>query len=193
MNIAIILGTTRPGRFGVQVGEWVASTVKDHAGATFEVVDLAEVNLPLFDEQLPPMQGKYANPHTKAWAKTIAKFDGFVFVTGEYNRSMPAALKNAIDYLYAEWRHKPAAFVTYGADSGGMRAAEHLRGTLSNFGVYVQAEQVSLPRYWTQLDDAGAFQPTEQQDQSLHTLLDSIVFWSGVFQDARAKFAAQAQ
>src|SRR5690554_3697340 len=107
MKIQIITGTTRPSRFGITAAEWFHQFAQQHApeGVEFELVDLKEVNLPLLDEAVPASQNKYANQHTKDWAAKVAQADGYVFVTGEYNHSYPASLKNAIDYLYNEWNH----------------------------------------------------------------------------------------
>jgi NAD(P)H-dependent FMN reductase len=139
IQIAVILGSTRPGRRAETVARWVAEAAGRHpavkAGeASVELVDLADYGLPLLDEPLPAASGHYRNAHTKRWAATIDRFDGFVFVTSEYNSSMPAALKNAIDYLYAEWNHKAAGFVSHGVN-GGIRAVEHLRQIMGDIKI----------------------------------------------------------
>jgi hypothetical protein len=115
-NIGIILGSTRPGRVGHQVAEWVAEQGGQHDGIDVEVVDIEDYGLPVFDEPQSPLLGSYAHAHTQEWSKRIAEFDGYVFVTPQYNRSIPAALKNAIDYLYGEWNNKAAGFVSYGSN-----------------------------------------------------------------------------
>src|SRR6266403_2398972 len=126
LRIAIIIGSTRPGRNGEAVGKWVYEIAQKRSGAEFELVDLKDFNLPLLDEPMPPIMGQYSKPHTKAWAAKIATFDGFVFVTPEYNHSTSGALKNAIDFLFREWHDKAAAFVGYGS-VGGARAVEQVR------------------------------------------------------------------
>src|SRR5215813_3097860 len=103
LKIAIILGSTRPNRVGGIVAEWVNDNAGKRSDASFELIDLADVGLPFLDEGMPPSVGQYANQHTRDWAARIASFDGFVFVTPEYNHSIPAALKNALDFVYAEW------------------------------------------------------------------------------------------
>src|SRR5271154_7253470 len=125
-RIAVILGSTRPGRRGAQVAGWVREHAKPRTEAAFELVDLADYPLPHLDEPLPPSMGQYQNAHTQDWAATIGRFDGFIFVTPEYNHSTSGVLKNAIDFLYAEWNNKAMGIVSYGA-AGGTRAAEHLR------------------------------------------------------------------
>jgi len=125
-RIAVILGSTRPGRRGEQVARWVMDHARHRPEAEFELVDLVDHPLPHLDEPLPPMMGQYQNAHTRDWAATISQFDGFVFVTPEYNHSTSGVLKNAIDFLYAEWNNKAMGVVSYGT-VGGTRAAEHLR------------------------------------------------------------------
>src|SRR5450432_40922 len=111
LRVAIITGSTRPGRKADTVAAWVHGIAAQRTDASFEVVDIAAYHLPLLDEQLPPAMHMYEKPHTKKWAEKIAQFDGFVFVTPEYNHSTSAALKNAIDYLHLEWSDKAASFV----------------------------------------------------------------------------------
>ncbi len=176
-KIAIIIGSTRANRFGPKVAEWFKSVADEVGDATFSVIDLADVNLPFLDEPKPPMAGEYQNEHTKAWAQTVAGFDGFVFVTPEYNHGYSAALKNALDFLYAEWNHKPVAFVSYGAGAGGARAVEQLREVIINLRMFALNDHVSFVNYWTQLGDAG-LQPNEQQISLAKELIKNIAFWS---------------
>ena len=123
LQVGIIIGSTRPGRKADAVASWVHEIAKQRTDAAFEVVDIADYNLPLLDEPVPPSIGKYSKDHTKKWAAKIATFDAFVFVTPEYNHGTSAALKNAIDFLFAEWNNKAAGFVGYGS-AGGVRAIE---------------------------------------------------------------------
>lgn len=138
LRVAIIAGSTRPGRKAGTVARWVHGIAARRDDAAYEVVDLADYGLPLLDEPVPPMAGRYQHPHTLKWAATVASFDAYVFVTPEYNRSVPGALKNALDYLFAEWNDKAAGFVGYGFH-GGVHAIEHLRlilGELKIAGAY---------------------------------------------------------
>lgn len=185
-RIKIIIGSNRPNRFGVQPAAWIQELAKEHPGAIFEIVDLGEINLPLLDEPLPAISGKYQNEHTKAWSKTIAEADGFVFVTPEYNHATSAVLKNAIDYLAAEWRHKPVAFVSYGVE-GGVRATDNLRVIGGNLSMYPLYEQVSLVNYWSLLDENGKLVPTDEHAQKAHKMLTALIFWSETFKTAREK------
>ena len=120
-RIGIILGSTRPNRNGEQVARWVFDIASQRADAEFELVDLRDYPLPHLDEPMPPSLGQYANDHTKEWAQKIVSFDGFVIVTPEYNHGTSGVLKNAIDYLYAEWNNKAVGFVSYGARWRGAR------------------------------------------------------------------------
>ena len=123
LKVGIIVGSTRPGRKAEAVARWVHEIALKRTDADFEVVDIEDFNLPLLDEPIPPSMGQYSKPHTKAWAAKIDSFDAFVFVTPEYNHGTSGALKNAIDFLFAEWNHKAAGFVSYGG-GGGLRAVE---------------------------------------------------------------------
>src|SRR6266581_394118 len=125
LRIAIIIGSTRPGRKAETVAKWVYEIAEHRSDVEFELVDIKDFNLPLLDEPLSPIMGQYSRPHTKVWADKITSFDGYVFVTPEYNHGISGALKNAIDFLYAEWTNKAAGFVSYGGASGA-RAVEQL-------------------------------------------------------------------
>jgi NAD(P)H-dependent FMN reductase len=142
-RIAIIIGSTRPGRNGESVARWVLEHAQQREGVEYELVDLADWNLPHLDEPMPAAAGQYANDHTKAWAAKIAEFDGYLFVTPEYNHSTSGALKNAIDFVGAEWYNKAAGFVSYGV-FGGARAVEHLRLVLSQLQVATVSAFVGL-------------------------------------------------
>jgi NAD(P)H-dependent FMN reductase len=118
IKIAIIVGSTRPGRNGEAVAKWVYEVSRKRSDAEFELVDIKDFNLPLLDEPMPPIMGQYSKPHTKTWAAKVGSFDAYVFVTPEYNHGTSGALKNAIDLLFAEWNNKAAGFVSYGGASG---------------------------------------------------------------------------
>lgn len=186
-NIKIIVGSTRPNRFGIQPATWIHELSKKHPEANFELVDLKEVNLPMFDEATPPIMHQYAQEHTKKWAEVIGNADGFIMVTPEYNHSFPAALKNAIDFVGAEWGYKPVSFVSYGADAGGTRAIEQLRGVVGVLRMYALGEQVTIANYWAQLNEEGKFQPNDQQIEAAEKMLTAIAFWSEKMKAARAE------
>ena len=175
-RIGIILGSTRPNRNGEQVARWVYDIASRRSDAEYELVDLRDYPLPHLDEPLPPSMGQYQNDHTKAWADKIASFDGFVIVTPEYNHSTSGVLKNAIDYLYAEWNNKAVGFVSYGG-VGGARAAEHLRLVAGELQMADVRQQVALSML-TEFENFSVFRPGEYNRTALDTLLDQIVAWS---------------
>lgn len=175
-RIGVILGSTRPGRRGEQVARWVLEQAANRSDATFELVDLAEYPLPHLDEPLPPSLGQYQNQHTLDWAATIGRFDGFIFVTPEYNHSTSGVLKNAIDFLYAEWNNKAMGVVSYGA-VGGARAAEHLRLIAGELKMADVRTNVALSMF-TDFVDFTDLEPGQHQVQALSTLMDEVVAWS---------------
>ncbi len=184
LRTAIIIGSTRPGRKAAAVAAWVNQIASSRDDATFELVDLADYELPVLDELLPAVYGRYQHFHTNAWAETIASFDAFLFVTPEYNRSIPGALKNAIDFLYGEWLNKAAGFVSYGIDAGGVRAVEHLRLVMSEFQVADVRAQVTLSL--RDDFDGDTFTPQPHRCKSLDILLDRLTAWGTALKTVRA-------
>lgn len=175
MKIAIIIGSTRPGRKGEAVAKWVYELASKRTDATFEIVDVAEANLPLLDEPGPAITGKYTHDHTKAWSQKIAPFDAFVFVIPEYNHGLSAATKNALDFLYAEWVNKAAGIVSYGA-IGGARAAEQLRMVMAQLQLADVQAQVMLS---LNTDFEGNTpKPGAHQEKALTTMLGQVVAWA---------------
>ena len=192
MNIAIVTGSTRPGRNNIAVARWAFELAAKRADASFELVDIADYQLPLLDEPIPPALGRYSHAHTKRWAAKIASFDGYVFVAPEYNHGTSAALKNAIDYLYAEWNDKAAGFVSYGA-VGGARAVEHLRLVMGNLMVADVTRQVMLSLF-TDFENMSVFRPDPRHETELHAMLDQVIAWAGALKPLRsAKDASLAQ
>jgi NAD(P)H-dependent FMN reductase len=157
LRLAIIIGSTRPGRVGESVAHWVYELARTRQDAEFELVDIADFNLPLLDEPVPPSQGRYSKEHTKVWAAEASSFDGYVFVTHEYNLGISGALKNAIDLLYSKWNNKAAGFVGYGS-AGGVRAVEHLRLVMAEVQVATVRNQVSLSPF-TDFENFTTFKP----------------------------------
>lgn len=123
-RIAIVVGSTRPTRICVNVATWVRNNLPADSILSFELLDLAAIDLPFLDEPLKPALHQYAHEHTKRWSHVVTGFDGFIFVFPQYNWGYPGVLKNAVDYLYDEWRNKPATVVTYGTRGGGKAAAQ---------------------------------------------------------------------
>ncbi|WP_250003089.1 NADPH-dependent FMN reductase [Actinoplanes sp. M2I2] len=182
-KIGIILGSTRPGRNGEAVAKWVLDVAAKRDDAEFELVDLLDYNLPHLDEAIPPSMGQYSKPHTIEWAKKIDSFDGFIFVTPEYNHSTSGALKNAIDFLFKEWNNKAVGFVGYGA-VGGARAVEHLRLIAGELMMADVRAQVLLSLA-TDFENWSTFLPSERQEQALTTVLDQTVTWSKALEPIR--------
>jgi NAD(P)H-dependent FMN reductase len=184
LKVAIILGSTRPGRNGEAVAKWVHDIASRRTDATLELIDLRDFDLPLLDEPLPAVLGQYSQPHTKAWAAKIAEFDAFVFVTPEYNHGIPGALKNAIDFLYREWNHKAAGFVSYGGHANGSRAVEHLRLVLAELHVATVRSQVLLSLL-TDFENFSLFKPNAHREAAVTAMLDEVLAWGGALQSLR--------
>jgi NAD(P)H-dependent FMN reductase len=192
LRVGIILGSTRPGRRGEQVAKWVLDTatqVRDDA--EFELVDLADFDLPLLDEPMPASSGLYEKAHTRAWSEKIATFDAFVFVTPEYNHVPSAALINAIDFLHREWNDKAAAIVSYGASASGLRAVEVLRLMLSESHIAHVRQNVAFS-LMTDFENFSVLTPGPQHEKHLDTLLDQLVAWGTALQGVREQRLAVA-
>ncbi|WP_049564730.1 NADPH-dependent FMN reductase [Nonomuraea sp. SBT364] len=183
IDIGIVIGSTRPGRNGENVARWVHDLGAKRDDARFELIDLQEHALPHLDEPLAAASGSYDHPHTREWSERIARFDGFVFVTPEYNRSTSGVLKNAIDFLYAEWADKAAAFVSYGVD-GGVRAAEHLRQVLGQLRVATVQAGVALSLH-NDFENFADFRPAAHQEDRVTAMLDQLVSWSRALRPLR--------
>lgn len=185
LKLAIIIGSTRPARVGEAVARWVYELAQKRGDAQYELVDIKDFDLPLLDEPIPPSQGKYSKEHTKKWAATIASFDGYVFVTPEYNHGTSGALKNAIDFIYTEWNNKAAGFVGYGS-AGGVRAVEHLRLVMAELQVATVRNQVALSLF-TDFENFTAFKPASFHEGSVSKMLDQVIAWSGAMKTLRGK------
>jgi NAD(P)H-dependent FMN reductase len=184
IRIGIIIGSTRPGRAGAKVAAWVHRTAAAHAAdVEFELVDLVDFPLPHFDEPVGPAHRSSERAAVRRWAERIDGFDGYVFVTPEYNHSTSGVLKNAIDYLYPEWNDKAAGIVSYGG-AGGARAAEHLRLILGELMIADVRQQVALSILH---DFEGFTEPTpgDLHAAQLGTLVDQLVAWSTALRTVR--------
>ena len=183
IRVGIIVGSTRPGRKADAVARWVHGLAAARGDAEYSIVDVAEFGLPLLDEPVPPSQGKYSQPHTKRWAAAIAPLDAFVFVTPEYNHGTSGALKNAIDFLYAEWNNKAAGFVGYGS-AGGTRAVEQLRLVLAECQVATVRAQVALSLA-TDFESYTTFKPDPRHERSVKAMLDQLIAWGSALRPLR--------
>lgn len=185
LKIAIIIGSTRPGRIGEGVAKWVYEVAQKRTDAKFELVDIKEFNLPLLDEPAPSFMGQYTKQHTKTWSAKIDSFDGFVFVAPEYNHGISGALKNAIDFLNREWNNKAAGFVSYGGN-GGSRAVEHLRLVLAELQVATVRNQVLLSLR-ADFENFSTLKPAPQHEQEMGVMLDQLSAWGEALKQLRAK------
>jgi NAD(P)H-dependent FMN reductase len=183
LKVGIITGSTRPNRKSPDVAKWVLEIGRKRGDAEYEIVDIKDFELPLLDEPMPPSMGQYQQPHTKRWAAKIASLDAFVFVSPEYNHGIPAALKNAIDFLFAEWKDKAAGFVSYGG-AGGARAVEHLRLVLAEVHVATVRAQVLLSLR-SDFESFTTFKPEPHHEKSVGAVLDQVVAWGGALKQLR--------
>jgi len=190
LKIGIILGSTRPGRVSPQVGTWVYEQAKSRTDAQFEIIDIADYDLPVYDEAVPPGYHNYQKDHTKKWAEKVGGLDAFIFIAAEYNHGVTGALKNALDFIYAEWNNKAAGFVSYGS-TGGARAVEHLRGIMAELQVADVRAHVSLSGF-TDFENWTVFKPADNHKGQLSTLIDQLVAWGGALKTVREKQAAKA-
>lgn len=173
--LQVIICSTRPTRVGKAVGDWFVETARQHGGLEVQVADLAEIDLPLLNEPHHPAMQKYQFEHSKAWAKRIAGSDAVVLVTPEYNYGMPATAKNALDYLFWEWGHKPVGFVSYGGMSGGIRSVQMLKEVVTTLRMYPMSATVSIPNVAESVsDDKSTFTPNELVVESGQALLDEL-------------------
>jgi NAD(P)H-dependent FMN reductase len=183
--LQVITASTRPGRRGIAVARWLSRVAQEHGGFDVELVDLAEVGLPVFDEPNHPRMQRYTHQHTKDWSATVSRADAFVFVTPEYNHSFPASLKNALDYLSLEWADKPAGLVTYGGVSAGLRAAAALKPVLAALRVVPVVEAVSVPFFTQFLTEDDEFVPNAELEAGAKAMLDELARLTPALQQLR--------
>lgn len=190
-NIAIIIGSTRKTRFADKPAAWLLEKAKERTDMTFELVDLRDFDLPLFDEMASNLWMPSQDPKAVAWQEKLAGFDGYIFLTAEYNHSITGALKNALDQAYKEWNRKPMAAMGYGG-VGAARAVEHLRG------IGVELQMVPLRNAvhlgggeFMKVSPLGQDLPMSEVDgvltPSLNAMLDELAWWADATMVARAK------
>jgi NAD(P)H-dependent FMN reductase len=174
-RLSIIIGSTRPGRAGLPIADWFADRARAHGGFEIDLVDLAELNLPMLDEPNHPRLRQYTHQHTKDWSARVAGSDAFVIVTPEYNHGYSAAVKNAIDYLHHEWHYKPVGFVSYGGVAAGTRAMQQLKQVVTALRMLPLTDAVNIPFHTQFLDDDGRVQANEVMEQAADVMLDELV------------------
>jgi NAD(P)H-dependent FMN reductase len=176
--LQVVIGSTRPGRIGPSIAKWIADRAEVHGGFEVEIVDLAEVGLPLFDEPNHPRLSDYAYDHTKRWSEIVSRGDAFVFVCPEYNHGINAALKNALDFLYHEWQRKAVGFVSYGGVSAGTRAVQQLKQVATALRMIPIVESVNLPFPHAHVNESGEFNPGEAAEHAATAMLDETERWT---------------
>jgi NAD(P)H-dependent FMN reductase len=178
LKLNIIIGSTRPGRVGPAVARWVHEVAHQTSRFDVELVDLADFELPLLDEGNHPAMGRYEHEHTKRWSQSVAAADAFLFVTPEYDYFAPAALVNAIQFLFHEWTYKPAAIVSYGGVSGGLRSAQVLRSLLGNLNAVAINQPVPISFVRQLVGEDGVFRPELIIKEGTETLLMELQKWA---------------
>jgi NAD(P)H-dependent FMN reductase len=181
----VVIASTRPGRSGRAIGEWFRDRAVAEGAFDVELVDLAEVGLPFFDEPHHPRLKQYVNAHTKEWSATVERGDAFVFVTPEYNHSFNAVLKNALDYLHHEWRHKAAGFVSYGGVSGGTRAVIGLRLVVGTLKMVPVTEAVNIPFHPQVMSEDGQVRPNDVMTAAADAMLAELARLTGALRAMR--------
>lgn len=189
-KIAIVTGSVRSGRQSLNIAKWAKSIADERTDAEFEILDIADFNLPVWDEALPPRMAASEKDVTKAWTSKVDEFDGYLFIVSEYNHSITGALKNALDYLSVEFENKAAAFISYGS-VGGARAVEHLRGILSEMGAAHVRNQVTMGLA-SDFENYSVFTPTQYSTSTVSPTIDQLVSWSKAMESVRANEADTA-
>lgn len=177
-KLKVIVASTRNGRQGIAVANWFVDKVKKHESFETEVLDLKEIALPMLDEPNHPRLKDYQYDHTKAWSKKVNEGDAFVFIVPEYNYGMPPSVVNAIDYVFSEWHYKPAALVSYGGISAGLRSAQMSKLILTTVKLVPLTEAVSIPFFTKNINDEGVFISNEPIDNSYDIMMAELVKWT---------------
>src|SRR5262245_37744333 len=191
-TLQIIIASTRPGRVGLPVAEWVEAAAAKHGGyERAEVIDLAERDLPFMNEPNHPRLRRYEHQHTKDWSATIDRADAFVIVMPEYNYGFTAPLKNAIDYLHHEWAYKPVGLVSYGGVAAGARAAQMIKQVLTTLKMMPLPEAVQIPFVAQFLDEDRAMRPNTILEAASVAMLDELARWTDALADLREQARAR--
>ena len=184
MKLTVVLASVRDGRAGEAIAQWFVTRAKEHGKFDIEIADLKELNLPIMNEPQHPRLKKYVHESSKRWSGIVGGSDAFVFVTPEYNYTMPPALVNALDTLYHEWTYKPVAFVSYGGVSGGIRSVQTAKLMVTGFKMMPMVEAVNIP-FYSQLMQDGVFKSNETHDKAVAPMLDELARWSEALKSLR--------
>jgi NAD(P)H-dependent FMN reductase len=184
-TLQIIIASTRPGRVGPSVAAWFHDRAVKAGDFDVELIDLAEVNLPMYDEPKHPRFGEYVHQHTKDWSATIKRGDAYVFVIPEYNYGYNSAIKNAIDYLNKEWQYKPLGFVSYGGVAAGTRAMQMLKQVVSALKMVPMTDAVNIPFVQQFLDEQRVLQPNDVMESAATALIAELARWTSAMQTLR--------
>ena len=186
-TLKIISSSTRPGRKGPAIAQWIYEKAKGHAEFDVELLDLAVIKLPFMDEPEHPRLKKYQHEHTKRWSATIESADAFIMVTPEYNFGMPATLKNALDFLFREWAKKPVGFISYGGMSGGIRSVQMLKQVVTTLSMMPLTESIAIPFFTKHINEHGLFQGDETLEKSAAVLLKELEHWATALKTLRSQ------
>ncbi|MEY9891832.1 NAD(P)H-dependent FMN reductase [Catenulispora sp. MAP5-51] len=189
-RLLVITSTTRPGRVGTAVADWVLTLAREHGGFEVALADLAEIGLPFLDEPEHPSESAYLHEHTRRWSETVEAADAFLILAAEYNRGITAPLKNALDLLYAEWAGKPVGFVSYGMSSAGLRAVEMITPVAVALGMTPLPDVVALPLREVLDADGRLAVPGEHRERGVHGLLEELRRYSEALGQLRKPAAA---
>ncbi len=185
-KLKVITSTNREGSKGILVADWISERARSVSKFDVELLDLARIDLPFMTEPNHPRLQQYQYEHTRRWSTTINEADAFIIVLGEYNFGFPAPIKNALDYLFHEWRHKPVGIVSYGGVSAGLRATQMLKQVLTTLSMMPLAEQVNIPFFTKYINEEGLFVPDEMLTKSADTMLAELHRWTETLKPMRA-------
>jgi len=185
LKLNTVIVSTRPRRIGPSLGRWFNDVANEQGSFESRLVDLAEFDLPVYDEAHHPRMQKYEKEHTRAWSRSVADADAFVFVLPEYNFFPPPSFTNAIDYVYTEWNYKPCGFLSYGGISGGLRSAQIAKQLVTGVKMMPMVEGVSVQMAWKLLDEGQQFTPSDQHDSSARAMLEEMARWARALEALR--------
>jgi len=184
-SLKIIIASTREGRKGPAIAQWVFEEANKSDLFRTELIDLKEINLPFLDEPHHPAQKKYTKQSSLAWSALIEPAEAFILVTPEYNHGFPATLKNALDTVYKEWNNKPVGIVSYGGLSGGIRAVELIKPVLLALKMVPLLHSVNIPFFAQQIDETGKFNANEKIQKAFDSMFPELAKWTALLKKMR--------